>query len=86
MKSGMLWYDNEPNTSLDEKISLASDYFRKKYGHTPDVCMVNPLMLAGSALQDGTLFAGKIQVRTMKTIMPGHFWLGVEDQAVQPPA
>ena len=32
MKTGMLWFDNDPHTDLAVKISLRADYYQKKYG------------------------------------------------------
>ena len=77
MVSGMMWFDNDPKTELKQKVALAAEYYRSKYGRTPDVCLVNPGMLAEPAI-----LAGKIQVRAMKTILPGHLWIGVDDKSV----
>lgn len=74
MQAGMLWFDNDPKTTLTTKVSKAADYYRKKYGRTPDLCMVNPQMLEG-----GTQAAGKVAIRPYAHILPGHLWIGVDD-------
>lgn len=75
MNTGMLWFDNNPKTALVQKVQEAADYFQKKYGKTPDLCLVNPAMLAESQMQ-----AGAIIVRPWKTVTPGHLWIGVEEK------
>ena len=74
MHTGMLWFDNS-QTALTAKIRRASDYYHKKYGRTPDLCLVHPSML-----QDAALEAEKITVRPYRPVLPGHLWIGVEDQ------
>jgi hypothetical protein len=75
MKTGMLWFDNDPKTALDQKVEQAADYFRKKYGQNPDLCLVHPSMLAESQHQ-----AGPVTVRPWRTITPGHLWIGVNEK------
>lgn len=42
MNTGMMWFDNDPKTTLKEKVIAAADYYRQKYGHVPIACLVNP--------------------------------------------
>jgi hypothetical protein len=76
MNTGMLWFDNDPKTALDQKVAEAADYFRKKYGQTPDLCLVHPSMLAEETQRQ----AGKITVRPWRTVTPGHLWIGVDEK------
>ena len=73
MHTGMLWFDNS-QVALDIKIQKAMDYYRKKYGHAPDLCLVHPSMLKDAALE-----GKKITVRSYRPVLPGHIWIGVED-------
>ncbi|MCK6540304.1 MAG: hypothetical protein L6Q26_09620 [Anaerolineales bacterium] len=73
MHTGMLWFDNS-QISLDIKIQKATEYYRKKYGQTPDLCLVHPSML-----KDVRLERQKITVRPYRPVLPGHLWIGVED-------
>jgi hypothetical protein len=73
MHTGMLWFDNSQST-LDIKIKKAMDYYHKKYGRTPDLCLVHPSML-----QDSKMDHEKITVRAYRPVLPGHIWIGVED-------
>ena len=74
MHTGMLWFDNS-QTALHTKIRKAIDYYYKKYGRTPDLCLVHPSMLNDSKLE-----IEKITVRPYRPVLPGHLWIGVEDQ------
>ncbi len=76
MITGMMWFDNDPKTALKDKVALAAEYYRSKYGHAPDVCLVNP-----GALPEPVVQTGKIQIRAMKTVLPGHLWIGVDEKS-----
>ena len=73
MHTGMLWFDNTKST-LDFKIKQAADYYRKKYGRSPDLCLVHPSMLDNSRVDED-----KITIRAYRPVLPGHIWIGVED-------
>lgn len=77
MHTGMLWFDNDPRTTLSVKIQKAIEYYSKKFGRIPDLCLVHPSMLDGGQKQ---FESGKMIVRPYRSVMPGHFWIGVEDQ------
>ena len=72
MNIGMLWFDNDAKTNLETKIKKAADYYRGKHGHAPNICFVHPSM-PGSAL-----YQGDIELRTTRSVMPNHFWIGVK--------
>jgi len=74
MHTGMLWFDNS-QTELNAKIQKAVDYYHKKYGRTPDLCLVHPNML-----KDAVLKEEKITVRPYRPVLPGHIWIGIEDK------
>jgi hypothetical protein len=89
MKVGMLWFDNDPKAGLDIKIERAADYYRVKYGKAPTVCFVHPSMLpAGGTAQpaeepvpvEGLKGTG-IEVRPTRSVLPNHFWIGVNNSA-----
>jgi len=69
----MLWFDNS-QIALDVKIQKAIDYYRRKYGRTPDLCLVHPSMLKDTKLDER-----KITIRPYRPVLPGHIWIGVED-------
>ena len=75
MHAGMLWYDNAPGIDLDTRLEKAANFYRRKYGRVPNLCLIHPSMLAGGHVQHG-----KITVRAYAPIAPGHLWIGVEDE------
>jgi hypothetical protein len=81
MHTGMLWFDNDPRSTLSAKIQKAVDYYRQKFGRVPDLCLVHPSML-DAGLKGFML--GKLTVRPYRPVMPGHLWIGVEEPIVQP--
>ena len=74
MHTGMLWFDNS-QTELNAKIQKAVDYYHKKYGRIPDLCLVHPNMLKDEVLKEE-----KITVRPYRPVLPGHIWIGIEDK------
>ncbi len=77
MQAGMMWFDNDKNTPLSVKINHAAAYYRKKYGRSPNLCMVNPSMLNGKEEFDEA-----IKIRPYRPIVSGHLWIGIDDSRV----
>jgi hypothetical protein len=77
MDIGMLWFDDSP-LSLGDKIGRAVAFYAEKYGRTPTLCLVNPATLNGREAK----MAG-VEVRKARSVMPHHFWIGIEDKAQQ---
>ena len=76
MHTGMLWFDNS-QTALTVKIQKAVDYYHKKYGRNPDLCLVHPSMMEKNQRQ---LEIDKMTVRPYRPVLPGHIWIGIEDK------
>lgn len=75
MKEGLLWYDDNPSRDLAEKIALAAQRYRQKFGVAPDICYVHP-----STLSEKDKVDGRIRVTALPTVLRHHFWLGEELQ------
>jgi hypothetical protein len=80
MHIGMLWFDNDPKTALTVKIERAIDYYRQKYGRTPDLCLVHPSMLGNNHPDPVEGRIGRLTIRPYRPILPGHLWIGIEDK------
>jgi hypothetical protein len=74
MNRGMLWFDNDPKTGLAAKIKQAAEYYRRKYGDIPNLCLVHPSMLADKMIEEG-----RITVRAYRPVLPGYLWIGLAD-------
>lgn len=79
MFTGMMWFDNDPKSPLADKVTQAAEYYRKKYGNAPDLCLVNP-----KSLSETEMHAGKILIRPLRAVLPGHIWIGVEEKLPAP--
>ena len=74
MRTGMLWFDNDPKTDLAAKIASAVAYYQKKYGAKPNLCFVHPTMWNGAQEPNG------IEVKTDREIRPNHLWIGTQEK------
>jgi hypothetical protein len=72
MNIGMLWFDNDTKTDLSAKIKRAASYYKEKYGQNPNLCFVHPSMLKAPPTPE----VG-IELRTTRSVLPNHFWLGI---------
>jgi hypothetical protein len=83
MNIGMLWYDNDPKVEFNTKIERAASYYHDKYGRNPNLCFVHPSMLGnGHSKEDAApLKSGDILVRASRSVLPNHFWIGVNGTA-----
>jgi len=72
MNIGMLWFDNDNKADLATKIQRAANYYHNKYGKAPNLCLVHPRMLGGDSWK-----GNGIEVKTTRSVLPNHFWLGM---------
>ena len=78
MNTGLLWFDNDPHTALLDKVERAADFYQRKYGRVPDMCLVHPSML-GTHTSQVLGKPQKVEVRAHRAIRPGHFWIGEDN-------
>ena len=78
MKTGLLWFDDDPRKRLEEKVLRAAGHYERKYGQAPNLCLVHPSTLNGNGKQ-GRLRAGGVEIRPRRAVLPDHFWLGVAE-------
>ena len=74
MNIGMLWADFEKSKPLTERAQLAVDFYKNKYGKTPNLCYVNP----GMTEQQTPFIIDGLEFRVSRSILPNHFWIGVK--------
>ncbi len=75
MRVGMLWFDDQKNRELADKIERAASHYQAKYGRRPTLCFVHPSMLL--SLRNGVF---GIEVRGSNTILPNHLWIGCTEE------
>ncbi len=76
MNIGMLWFDNDQKVDLTAKVVRAASYYQSKYGQAPTLCFVHPSMVNTAPPK-----ASGIEIRTTRSVLPNHFWLGINAQA-----
>ena len=74
MDTGLMWFDNDPKTNIASKIEQAIAVYKKKFGITPDLCLINPKMFGESLTS-----VNGVTVKQYQQILPWHFWLGMTD-------
>jgi len=80
MLSGMLWFDNDPQTGLSTKIQRAVKYYQKKYGQSPNLCTVHPKMVEKEKPE-----STELKIETSAHILLHHFWIGTsQEKSAQP--
>lgn len=84
MKTGLLWFDDDPHRKLEEKVLRAAAHYERKYGQAPDVCFVHPSVFGRNGKRgerSGVRKAGEVEIRAGCSVLPDHFWLGVAEQS-----
>ena len=82
MKTGLLWFDDDPRKELTEKVLRAAAHYERKYGQPPDLCFVHPSALknGNGNGKRGVKKAGGVEIRPGRSVLPHHFWLGVAEK------
>ena len=76
MKTGLLWFNDNPSTQLEEKITRAATHYQHKHGRPPDLCYVHPTALGDNKAHK----IGDVEIRTGRSVLPHHFWLGLAEK------
>jgi hypothetical protein len=78
--------------NLDMKVERAANYYRNKYGKVPTLCFIHPSMMpagtqtpkngnsadhAPKSTADERYICGGIEIRGNRSVLPNHFWIGV---------
>jgi hypothetical protein len=86
MKTGLLWFDDDPNRKLEHKVLRAATHYERKYGQPPDLCFVHPSILDGNGgrgKRSGVRKVGGVEIRPGRSVLLHHFWLGVAEEELQ---
>ncbi len=77
MHTGLLWFDDDPEAALSVRVQKAAEYYFKKFGRAPEICLVPPALL-----EKGQSHAkiGALTVCAYRPLAPRHFWIGVEEK------
>jgi len=81
MKTGLLWYDDDPATTLEEKVRRLARHFRRKYGYRPDTCLVHRSVFADE--KEKSVTVGDVTVRGSRGVLVHHFWAGCRERKTE---
>ena len=73
VREGLLWYDNDPQRKVVDKVSRAVERYRSKLRHKPTVCYLNVKDFDGDIEEGNGVF-----LKPVSNILPHHFLIGVE--------
>jgi hypothetical protein len=76
MTNGMIWFDNDPQRQIGDKIRLAVQFYQQKYGRVPTVCSLNPQF-------EGLIQSGdrSLNYEFNGELSPDHIWIGFPRQS-----
>jgi hypothetical protein len=75
MNEGMLWYVTEKENTLETSIEKAIDFFKYKYGYTPQACYVHP-----DALSSEFMVKNEVKVMPDDKVIKNHIWLEISQK------
>lgn len=70
MPWGLLWYDGNPERSLEDKVRRAAARYTEKHGAIPDTCFVHPSEV------DGRVMVDECRVLGHQSVLKNHWWIG----------
>ena len=79
MQVGLLWFDKDPRIPFVQKVLEAAERYHEKFGAEANTCYVHPSLLPAGVTVPG------FELRTRATILPHHFWVGFDAEAVPAP-
>ncbi len=74
MYKGMMWFDNDPATTLETKVRKAAAFYQNKHGSPATCCMIHPATAGEPAVKEVI----GIEITTSRSVLPNHFWMGVK--------
>lgn len=81
MKTGLMWFDDDPHRLLEDKVLRAAAHYERKYGQLPNLCFVHPSAFNGNGNgKQDVKKAGEVEIRPARSVLLHHFWLGVAEQ------
>lgn len=80
MQLGMLWFDEDKDTTIEQKVERAITYYKEKYVKVPDVCFVHSAAIGKIKSCHG------VELRPNDTIQKNHFWIGIDNDENDPRA
>lgn len=81
MKEGLMWFDNDPDRNLSDKIRQAAVRYQAKFGQKPTACYLNEVDFEGQSDS-----CNGIRLLPSRSVLRHHLWIGVDSSATVPRA
>ncbi len=78
MKEGLLWFDNDPNRKMADKINRAVTRYQTRFGRRPTTCYISSADFDGQADE-----VSGIRLKPAADVGRHHFWIGVEQDSLK---
>jgi hypothetical protein len=78
MKEGLLWFDNDPQRKLNDKINQAARRYQTKFGKKPTTCYLNV-----SDFEGETETGEGIRLMPTRDVLRHHFWIGIDNSMLK---
>lgn len=78
MKEGLLWFDNDPQRQMADKINRAATRYQTRFGRRPTTCYISSADFDG---QNDEI--GGIRLKPVLDVRRHHFWIGEEQDALK---
>ncbi len=79
MKTGLLWFDDDPRKQLEEKVQRAATHYERKYGQAPTLCFVHPGVFSNGKQKSAVKKVDGVEIRSGRSVLLHHFWLGMAE-------
>ena len=80
--TGLLWFDNDPKTTLVQKVEKALKHHGIRFGRYAEIVVLNPKNADGVDLSELSKVCG-VTVKSARYVMPSHMIVGFEDQTME---
>jgi len=71
----MLWYDDDIDRTLEERVKLAVASYKARYKFIPNLAYVHPTEHPG-----GICIFDEVEVRATRSILPSYIWIGFKEE------
>ena len=79
---GMLWFDNDPKTTIEQKVLNALKHHVTRFGRDAEVVVVNPKNADGINLAELSKNCNVI-IKAARYVTSQHMIVGFEEQAME---
>jgi hypothetical protein len=70
--TGILWFDDDPKTNLQDKVRRLIRHCKQKYGFYPNLCYIHKSAFSNEKVTR----IDETEIRTQRSVLPNHFWIG----------